>query len=104
DDQQPDVSQGVAAGGRPDGNPPLFGDAVRSDVDRCVPVDRRRSLPRAPRGSQETDAAIDRTAAKREGSVTMSVKCEEYNQVCVMSLDGDFAGDEINAARKAFEN
>jgi len=34
----------------------------------------------------------------------MPVKCEEYNQVCVMSLDGDFAADEINAARKAFEN
>ena len=34
----------------------------------------------------------------------MPLKCEEYNQVCVMSLDGDFAGDEITAARKAFEN
>jgi anti-sigma B factor antagonist len=34
----------------------------------------------------------------------MPVKCEEYNQVCVMSVDGDFAADEIGAARKAFEN
>jgi anti-anti-sigma factor len=33
----------------------------------------------------------------------MPIKCEDYNQVCVMSLDGDFVGDEIAAARKAFD-
>ncbi|HVT88421.1 MAG TPA: STAS domain-containing protein [Tepidisphaeraceae bacterium] len=33
----------------------------------------------------------------------MPVKCEEYNQICVMSLDGDFSNDEIDPARKAFE-
>ena len=34
----------------------------------------------------------------------MPVKCEEYNKVCVMTLDGDFIGDEVEPARKAFEN
>lgn len=34
----------------------------------------------------------------------MPVKCEEYNQICVMTLDGDFANDEVKAARKAFED
>src|SRR4051794_6536341 len=33
----------------------------------------------------------------------MPVKCEEYNQVCVMTLDGDLIGEQIGAARKAFE-
>ena len=33
----------------------------------------------------------------------MPLKCEEYNQTCVMSLDGDFAGDQIDPARKAFD-
>jgi anti-sigma B factor antagonist len=33
----------------------------------------------------------------------MPVKCEEYNQVCVMSLDGDFSGEQIEAARRSFE-
>ncbi len=34
----------------------------------------------------------------------MPVKCEEYNQVCVMSVDGDFSAAEIDVARKLFEN
>jgi anti-anti-sigma factor len=33
----------------------------------------------------------------------MPVKCEEYNQVCVMSIDGDFAGEGVAPVRKAFE-
>lgn len=33
----------------------------------------------------------------------MPVKCEEYNKICVMSLDGDFVGEDIAAARKAVE-
>lgn len=33
----------------------------------------------------------------------MPVKCEEYNKVCVMTLDGDFIGDDISAARKSAE-
>jgi anti-sigma B factor antagonist len=33
----------------------------------------------------------------------MGLKCEEYSQVCVLSVEGDFAGAEIGPARKAFE-
>ena len=33
----------------------------------------------------------------------MPLKCEEYNQVCVMSLDGDFVGEQLEPARKEFE-
>lgn len=33
----------------------------------------------------------------------MAVKCEEYNKVCVMTLDGDFLGEDVSAARKAAE-
>jgi anti-anti-sigma factor len=33
----------------------------------------------------------------------MAIKCEEYSHVCVMSVDGDFAGDQIDPSRKAFE-
>jgi anti-anti-sigma factor len=31
------------------------------------------------------------------------IKCEQYNQVCVMSVDGDFAASELPPARKQFE-
>jgi anti-anti-sigma factor len=31
------------------------------------------------------------------------IKCELYNQVCVMSLDGDFAAEQVPSARKAFD-
>lgn len=34
----------------------------------------------------------------------MPVKCQEYNQVCVISLEGDFAGAEIAPVRQAFED
>ena len=33
----------------------------------------------------------------------MSIKCEEYNQVSVMSVDGDFVGENTQAARKSIE-
>ena len=33
----------------------------------------------------------------------MAIKCEEYNKVCVMSVEGDFAADQLAAARKAFD-
>jgi anti-anti-sigma factor len=33
----------------------------------------------------------------------MPVKCEEYNNVCVMSLDGDFSGEQVQTARQNFE-
>ncbi|HEX4052822.1 MAG TPA: STAS domain-containing protein [Tepidisphaeraceae bacterium] len=33
----------------------------------------------------------------------MSVKCEEYSQVCVMEVTGDFLADTASAARKALE-
>jgi anti-anti-sigma factor len=33
----------------------------------------------------------------------MPVKCEEYDRVCVMSLDGDFAGEEIAPVKAKFE-
>jgi anti-sigma B factor antagonist len=34
----------------------------------------------------------------------MAIKCEEYSQVCVMSVDGDFAAEQIAPARKSFED
>jgi anti-anti-sigma factor len=34
----------------------------------------------------------------------VSVKCEEYNHVCVLTIDGDFAGDEVASARASAEN
>ncbi|HWP40222.1 MAG TPA: STAS domain-containing protein [Tepidisphaeraceae bacterium] len=34
----------------------------------------------------------------------MPIKCEEYNHVCVMSIEGDLAGEEIDRARKAFDD
>lgn len=33
----------------------------------------------------------------------MPIKCEQYNQVCVISVDGELAGDQIEPARRAFE-
>jgi anti-anti-sigma factor len=33
----------------------------------------------------------------------MSIKCEEYGNICVMALSGDFAGEVTQAARKAVE-
>jgi stage II sporulation protein AA (anti-sigma F factor antagonist) len=33
----------------------------------------------------------------------MPIKCDEYNQVCVIAIEGDFTGEEIAPARKAFE-
>ena len=33
----------------------------------------------------------------------MPVKCDEYNQICVVSIEGDFTGEEIAPARKSFE-
>jgi anti-anti-sigma factor len=33
----------------------------------------------------------------------MSLKCEEYNNVCVLTPSGDFAGPETEAARKHVE-
>ena len=33
----------------------------------------------------------------------MPVKCEEYNQVCVVSVEGDLTGENAQAARKAVE-
>lgn len=33
----------------------------------------------------------------------MPVKCDEYNQICVMSIEGDFTGEQIEPARKSFE-
>lgn len=32
------------------------------------------------------------------------MKCEDYNNVCVISLDADFTADEVGVARKAFED
>jgi len=34
----------------------------------------------------------------------MSVKCDEYNQVCVMMVEGDFAADNSAAVRKTAED
>ena len=33
----------------------------------------------------------------------MPLKCDQYNQVCVISLDGDFSGEQIQSARNSFE-
>ena len=33
----------------------------------------------------------------------MPVKCEEYNQVCVVSVEGDLVGENAQAARKLVE-
>ena len=33
----------------------------------------------------------------------MGVKCEEYNQVCVISLEGDLSGENAQATRKKVE-
>jgi anti-anti-sigma factor len=33
----------------------------------------------------------------------MPLKCDEYNKVCVISLDGDFSGELVQAARQNFE-
>ena len=33
----------------------------------------------------------------------MPIKCDEYDQVCVMAITGDFVGDEIAAARRCVE-
>ncbi|HEY1628609.1 MAG TPA: STAS domain-containing protein [Tepidisphaeraceae bacterium] len=33
----------------------------------------------------------------------MPIKCDEYNQVCVMCVDGDFSVEQIAPARKSFE-
>lgn len=34
----------------------------------------------------------------------MGVKCEEYSQVCVMEVDGDFTAENAKAARKGLED
>jgi anti-anti-sigma factor len=34
----------------------------------------------------------------------MSIKCDEYGQVCVITLNGDFVGDDTVAVRKAVED
>jgi len=34
----------------------------------------------------------------------MAIKCEQYNQVCVMSLNDDFTGEQVGGARKSFED
>ncbi len=34
----------------------------------------------------------------------MPVKCEEYNKVCVMTLDGDLATDEVATTRATASN
>jgi anti-anti-sigma factor len=33
----------------------------------------------------------------------MSIKCEEYSQVCVVEVDGDFVGADAELARKTLE-
>ncbi len=33
----------------------------------------------------------------------MAIKCEEYNQVCVISLGGDFVGEEIKQTRASVD-
>ncbi len=33
----------------------------------------------------------------------MALKCDDYGQVCVLGIDGDFAAAEVPAAKKAFE-
>ena len=34
----------------------------------------------------------------------MAIKCEEYNRVCVVSIDGDLTGDTPAAIRRAAEH
>ncbi len=34
----------------------------------------------------------------------MSIKCDEYNQVCVLTLNGDFVGEDSELARKTVED
>jgi anti-anti-sigma factor len=34
----------------------------------------------------------------------MSVKCDEYGQVCVLTLNGDFVGEDIATARRMVED
>ena len=34
----------------------------------------------------------------------MPVKCDEYSQVCVIEVDGDFAGENAIAARHCFDD
>jgi anti-sigma B factor antagonist len=34
----------------------------------------------------------------------MSIKCEEYSQVCVMEAQGDFTADDAAAAKKSMED
>jgi anti-sigma B factor antagonist len=34
----------------------------------------------------------------------MSVKCEEYSQVCVMEIQGDFLADSAAAAKKSLDD
>ncbi len=33
----------------------------------------------------------------------MSVQCQDYNQVCVLTISGDLAGEDVAAARAAVE-
>ena len=33
----------------------------------------------------------------------MSIKCDEHNQVCVITLGGDFTGDDAEQARKSID-
>lgn len=33
----------------------------------------------------------------------MPIECQDYNQVCVLSVKGDLAGEEVAAARAAVE-
>ena len=68
DDQQPHISQGAAAGGRADGNPPLLGHAVRSDADRRVSADRCRTVPRAAARSPGAGQAADRCSVERRSA------------------------------------
>src|SRR5215467_7988464 len=58
-------------------------------------------------GADDKDCWAGRRAcpmflARRPG-IHMPLKCEEYSHVCVMSLDGDCAGEQIAPTRKAFE-
>src|SRR5438477_12288672 len=34
---------------------------------------------------------------------SMSIKCDEYGNVCVIALDGDLAGGDVREVRKAVE-
>jgi len=34
----------------------------------------------------------------------MAIKCEEYSQVCVMEVHGDFLGETAQAAKKTMED